>query len=158
MTRSAGKTFSRAKLQAGRSWADVTNRYDTNADNRNALGLITDAIGGRDEIAFRTLYALASEGDISDPVEDRDEWIVVQVDTIEPARQKDIKEATIEIGEYVRRDRRRQVLNGLVAKWRGEQNVVVHPERLADLPSWEEVNANLPKTAAPSSVAASQGM
>ncbi|MFO7653626.1 MAG: peptidyl-prolyl cis-trans isomerase [Candidatus Krumholzibacteriia bacterium] len=127
------------ELVGGRPWRDVA------ADNGNvrrpeiqADGQLGPLLETSDNPLREVLFALAPE-EVAPPVERQGIWWVVGCEEIRPSRPLELDAAREAIGTRVVNQRRERALQDLLQKWRDEVGVTVHEDRLADLPSREEL-------------------
>lgn len=131
-----------AELKSGKPWKDVFAAYDvtTGAANDGQVTLNEHhAIPEKDQ-----LWALKSPGDLSDPFPSRNSWCIVRLDAIRPKRLQTEKEVNDQIGELIKRQRKDDALQALLAKWKEEFPVKINEKVLDTLPSWQELHPDVP--------------
>jgi len=129
----------RGLVEEGLTWKMVANRYGTGqADDAGRGGVPTVQVRADAEGPLRDVLFALEEGQVSEPFALDDGWAVVQLDAILPPTDPAYEDLINLMADRIRAARREAALEAQLAEWREQYGVVVHEERLAQMPSWEE--------------------
>ncbi len=121
----------RIEIQAGTSWPEVVREYCIESDLKNKAGefgsVTTTAVTPFRDIA----WSLASEGDVSQPVQIGDgQWAVVQLEETIPREEPEFEDVKIDVGRRLKAIREEELFLEKVAEWRQDYDVQTWPEHL----------------------------
>ena len=135
-------------LLAGKDWSEVLPAYcvdqflirqhgDTTVKYQNRPGRFVDQ-----------LFSL-QVGEFSEPVATEGGFAVVQLTKIEPPHERTFEEARDLMEQQIREHRENEAFQRLLSEWRQEFPVVVYEDRMADLPTWQELQPDPDPSARP---------
>ena len=125
--------------RGGAGWDRIIADYEVNDANKQTGGELA-AISTNSTGPVRDALFSLEIGNVSDPVSVENGFVVVKLEKIIPARQKELAEVRELLSERIRRIRKDEALDALLSEWREEFPVVINEKALSDLPSWNELH------------------
>jgi peptidyl-prolyl cis-trans isomerase C len=125
---------------AGRAWSEILAEYGVNDENKEAGGVLDAVpINSRNPIKD-AVFSLAELGDVCEPFNLNNQWVVIRLDGIDPERQQELEEVREIVGQRIRMRRQDEALRQLLEEWRNQYGVQVRTENLAKARSWNELS------------------
>jgi parvulin-like peptidyl-prolyl isomerase len=117
----------RVDLERGASWGSVVREHATDGTSRDLRGRAVEIAAGTQEEAVDELVFGAEVGEIAGPVEISTGWLVVQVESVSPARPQTFREAEGAVANALAEERNRRIdeaRSELTQEWRARTRCV----------------------------------
>jgi parvulin-like peptidyl-prolyl isomerase len=133
----------RAALLAGEDFRAVLDKFGVDAVNKKNGGRFGPLKAGVEHPIVTPLFRLANIGDVTEPIEVRDQYVVIVLTEIEPGGVPELGEFREAVAQRIRASRKEDELNRLLDQWQHEYGVTIDELNLAKMPSWQELTAPL---------------
>ena len=132
----------RAALLAGEDFEVVLDKFGVDAGNKTNAGKFGPLKEGVKHPIVTPLFRLTNIGDVTEPVEVRDQYVVIVLTEIKPAGIPELGDFREALAQRIRASRKEDELNRLLDQWRYEYGVTIDELNLAKMPSWQELMAS----------------
>jgi len=119
-----------AELIEGKPIAVVAENYSTDGETLEHRGKTDLVMRGEIPYLDQVGFAMKNVGDVSEPFQSQNGWVVLKLLEISPERTFSFDEAREQINAALKEQDNDKRLNELLEKWTDEFNVVIHEDNL----------------------------
>lgn len=131
----------RAKALEGTDWRDLLFEYGTNKENKAVAGNVEGIVNAAGNPISVAMFAL-EVGSLSEPFPlEGGRFAVVRLDSVTPERPREMIEVSEGVGQKIREIRKEEAFQAKLDEWKEKITVTEFPDKLAEVSSWEELNA-----------------
>jgi hypothetical protein len=127
----------KAVVEDGATWKMVNERFGNDAELRQRFGRIMQMRADQTGAVRDKLFSLDVD-EISEPFPTENGFAVVMLTQIHEPETATMEEIVDVLERRIKSRRQDQALRELLDQWREDYAVVVHEDRLAEAPSWQE--------------------
>jgi len=132
----------RAALLAGEDFRAVLDQFGVDAGNKRNEGKFGPLKASVKHPIVTPLFNLANIGDMTEPVEVRNQYAVIVLTEIKPAGVPELGDFREALAQRIRASRKEDELNRLLDQWQHDYGVTIDELNLAKMPSWQDLMAS----------------